>query len=189
MDNNSAQSLISQSLSSAWRVVVLAVTAMLLAACAGAEHADLQSYVDEVFARQRPKIEPLPEFKPYPIYVYEPGDHRDPFQESAFIEQQAEAAIESSGILPPEHTKEPLEDFPLDVLRMVGTIEQGPTIWALVKDGEGSIHRVKIGNYMGKNYGKILSIDENKVEILEIVPDGLGAYIERVASIALSESE
>jgi len=70
---------------------------------------------------------------------------------------------------------------------MVGTLEQSATMWALIKDGEGSIHRVKTGNYMGKNYGKILAITEHQVDILEIVPNGMGAFIERPASIALSE--
>lgn len=173
-----------------YRLATAIAACAILTACASSDHSDLKAYVDSVVSRQKPKIEPLPEFKPYPIYVYEAGELRDPFEESAFVEQQVEVAIEGSGIRPPERdTKEPLEEYPLDVLRMVGTLEQSTTMWALIKDGEGSIHRVKTGNYMGKNYGKILSINEHKVEILEIVPNGLGAYIERPATIALSESE
>jgi len=173
-----------------YRVVLAVAACTMLTACVGSDHSDLKIYVDSVIARQKPRIEPLPEFKPYPIYVYEAGELRDPFRESAFVEQQVEVAIEGSGIRPPERdTKEPLEEYPLDTLRMVGTLEQSTTMWALIKDGEGSIHRVKTGNYMGKNYGKILSINEHKVEILEIVPNGLGAYIERPATIALSEGE
>ena len=171
-----------------FRLATAITMSILLSACTGADHSDLKAYVDSVNARQRPKIEPLPEFKPYPIYVYEAGELRDPFAESAYAAQQAEVAIEGSGIRPPERdTKEPLEEYPLDTLRMVGTLEQSSTVWALIKDGEGSIHRVKTGNYMGKNYGKILSITEHQVEILEIVPNGLGAFIERPAIIALSE--
>ena len=171
-----------------FRLAITISASILISACAGADHSDLRAYVESVTARQKPKIAPLPEFKPYPIYVYEAGELRDPFQESAFVEQQVEVAIEGSGIRPPERdTREPLEEYPLDTLRMVGTLEQSSTIWALIKDGTGSIHRVKTGNYMGKNYGKILSITEHKVEILEIVPNGLGAFIERPAIIALSE--
>ncbi len=162
---------------------------LVLAGCVGADYSDLQAYIDEVNNRQRPSIEPLPEFTPYPVYVYESGDLRDPFERSAFIEQQAEVAIEGSGIRPPERdTKEPLEEFPLDSLRMVGTLEQAATIWALIKDSVGSIHRVRSGNYIGKNYGKIISITEREVELLEIVPNGLGAFIERPATIALTDS-
>ncbi len=162
---------------------------LVLAGCIEDDRSDLQAYVDEVINRQRPGIEPLPEFSPYPVHVYESGDLRDPFERSAFIEQQVEVAIEGGGIRPPERdTKEPLEEFPLDALRMVGTLEQTATIWALIKDSVGSIHRVKAGNYIGKNYGKIISISEREVELLEIVPNGLGAYIERPATIALSES-
>ena len=172
----------------ALRLAVMAGALATLTACASSDHSDLKAWIDSVNARQKPKIEPLPEFKPYPIYVYEAGELRDPFEESAFVEQQAEVAIQGSGIRPPERdTKEPLEEYPLDVLRMVGTLEQSTTMWALIKDGEGSIHRVKTGNSMGKNYGKILSITEHQVEILEIVPNGMGAYIERPATIALSE--
>lgn len=170
------------------RALAVIASCTVLASCVGADHSDLQAYVNNVIASQKPKIEPLPEFKPYPIYVYEAGELRDPFEESAFVEQQAEVAIEGSGIRPPERdTKEPLEDYPLDTLRMVGTLEQSATMWALIKDAEGSIHRVKTGNYMGKNYGKILSISEHQVDILEIVPNGMGAYMERPATIALSE--
>ena len=169
------------------KLFILVVTGFLISGCSS-DHADLQKYVDGVVARQKPKIEPLPEFKPYPIYVYEAGELRDPFEESAFAQQQADIIITGSGIRPPERdTREPLEDYPLDTLRMVGTLEQTGTIWALVRDGEGSIHRVKTGNYLGKNYGKIISINEHQVDILEIVPNGIGAYVERPAKIALSE--
>lgn len=168
---------------------LLLVPCLFLAGCEE-DHSDLQAYVKKVIGSKKPKIEPLPEFKPYPIYVYEAGELRDPFEESAFIQQQAVVAIEGSGIKPPERdTREPLEEYPLDTLRMVGTLEQTSTTWALIKDGEGSIHRVKTGNYLGKNYGKIISISEHEVELLEIVPNGLGAYMERPATIALSESE
>lgn len=161
---------------------------LILTGCGSADFSDLQAYADGVLAKQKPRIEDLPEFKPYPIYIYQAGELRDPFAASAFIQQQATFAIEGSGIKPPERdTREPLEEFPLDSLRMVGTLEQAGTMWALLRDGEGSIHRVKIGNYLGKNYGKILSITENQVDILEIVPNGIGAYIERPAKIALSE--
>lgn len=161
---------------------------LTLTACSDSDFSDLQAYTEKVTSRQRPKIEPLPEFKPYPIYVYEAGELRDPFKESAFVQQQAEIAIAGSGIRPPDRdTREPLEDYPLDTLRMVGTLQQSGTTWALLKDGEGSIHRVKTGNYVGKNYGKILSITEHQVDILEIVPNGIGAYVEREAKIALSE--
>lgn len=168
-------------------IISLGLITMITSGCAS-DHADLQQYVADVLSRQKPRVEPLPEFKPYPIFVYEAADLRDPFEESAFVQQQADIAIEGSGIKPPERdSREPLEEYPLDTLRMVGTLEQETTIWALIKDGEGSIHRVKSGNYIGKNYGKIITITDHQVEILEIVPNGLGAYIERPAIIALSE--
>jgi type IV pilus assembly protein PilP len=80
------------------RTLAIIASCAVLASCVGADHSDLQVYVNNVIASQKPKIEPLPEFKPYPIYVYEAGELRDPFEESAFVQQQAEVAIEGSGM-------------------------------------------------------------------------------------------
>lgn len=167
---------------------ILAIILFMVLPGCGREYADLYSYVESVLSRQKTSIEPLPEFKPYPVFVYEASDLRDPFQESAFVEQQAEVAATGPGIKPPKRdAREPLEDYPLDALRMVGTLERAATLWALIKDAEGSIHRVKTGNYMGRNYGKIIAVEDQRIELLEIVPNGLGAYMERPATIALSE--
>ena len=165
------------------------VAAVLLSACGDSQHSDLEQYVGDTLSQQKSRIEPLPEFKPYPVFVYDAGDLRDPFAEAAFIAQQAALAIEGSGVKPPtdRETREPLEEYPLDTLRMVGTLEQAQTRWALIRDSDGSIHRVKTGNYLGKNYGKITAVGEFEIEILEIIPNGLGAYIERPTKIALSE--
>ena len=173
------------------RVATVAVMLMLAAACAD-EPQDLKQYVEQVIARQKPRVEPIPKFKPLPVYVYDATELRDPFTGAAPGQEAEDAvALSGSGVQPPVRaTTEPLEAFPLDTLRMVGTIgwSRDGVIWALVKDGEGTIHRVKVGNYMGKNYGKIMAISRAKLELVEIVPDGRGAYIERPSEIALSES-
>ncbi len=96
--------------------------------------------------------------------------------------------IKGSGIRPDvNRPREALEEYPLDSLRMVGTLEQGGQMWALVRAEDGTIHRVQPGNYVGQNYGRITRITESKIELVEIVPDGLGGWMERPATLALSE--
>jgi type IV pilus assembly protein PilP len=84
-------------------------------------------------------------------------------------------------------SREFLEDFPLDSLRMVGTLDMGNTVYGLVQTSDGLIHRVVPGNYMGQNDGRILEISESEIDMVEIISDGIGGYIERDAAISLSD--
>ncbi|HSG12095.1 MAG TPA: pilus assembly protein PilP [Gammaproteobacteria bacterium] len=171
--------------------LILAAAIYTLAGCSGDPTIDLAEYVKEVKNQHRSAIEPLPEFKPYESFSYAAADLRDPFTAPAFSHQQAAVISDkpaSSGIKPDfERPTEPLEEFPLDSLRMVGTLEQLKDNWALINDTDGTIHRVQPGNYAGQNHGKITRITDFEVELTEIVPDGIGGWIERQASIAISE--
>jgi type IV pilus assembly protein PilP len=160
-----------------------------LAACSSDPTADLEVYVEQVKSKQTSRIEPLPEFKPYESFAYQANDLRDPFTEPTFSHPQAATTqVTSNGIKPDfDRPTEPLEEFPLDSLRMVGTLEQNSENWALINDTDGTIHRVQPGNYAGQNHGKITRVTEFEVELTEIVPDGIGGWIERQASIAISE--
>jgi len=91
-------------------------------------------------------------------------------------------------LLNPDSTRprQPLEVYPLDTLSMVGLLEQGDQLWGLIKDSQNTVHRVQVGNYMGQNEGRIIDINESAVYLVEIIPDGLGGYIERDASIAIA---
>ena len=94
----------------------------------------------------------------------------------------------NNGIKPDfDRPTEPLEEFPLDSLRMVGTLEQREDQWALINDTDGTIHRVQPGNYAGQNHGKIIRITDFEIELTEIIPDGIGGWVERQSSIAISE--
>jgi type IV pilus assembly protein PilP len=163
--------------------------ASTLAACSGNNTEDLRSYVDEVKSRQHAQIEPLPEFKPYETHLYQAAGERDPFTppvNSAPKSQQAQTS--GDGISPDfNRSQEPLEAEPLDSLRMVGTLERDGNSWALVRMSDSTIHRVKPGNYVGQNHGKIIQITESEVDVTEIVPDGLGGWMERQAALALGE--
>jgi type IV pilus assembly protein PilP len=172
----------------AWAISAGLLTG-LLAACGGSTTEDLQTYVEDVKAQQHPHIDPLPEFVPYETHLYQASGDRDPFTPPVYSAPKSEVVkAGSSGIAPDfNRAREPLESEPLDSLRMVGTLERNGNSWALVRMSDSTIHRVKPGNYVGQNYGKIISINESEVDVTEIVPDGLGGWMERQASLALSE--
>jgi type IV pilus assembly protein PilP len=165
--------------------LLLAVAATGLAACGG-DMDDLDSYINEVKARPGGRIEPLPEITPYEIfnYVADIDGYRSPF-----VPDTPQAAGPSaSGTRPdPNRPTEFLESFPLDTLRMVGTLDINETAYGLVQTSDGLIHRVIPGNYLGQNDGRITDISESEILLVEIISDGIGGYIERDAAIGLSD--
>jgi type IV pilus assembly protein PilP len=171
----------------AWTVSVC-LLAGSLAACSGNNTEDLSSYVAAVKSRQQARIDPLPEFAPFETHLYEASRERDPFTPPVYSAPKPVPKASGSGIAPDENRpREPLESEPLDSLRMVGTLERQNNSWALVRMSNSTIHRVKPGNFMGQNHGKIVQITESELELTEIVPDGLGGWMERQAALALSE--
>lgn len=160
-----------------------------LQGCANQDVSDLTRYFDEVKARPKGTIQPLPEITVVEPYLFNPEGLRDPFRAVEKVEQEeAMAAVPGSGIAPDTtRRKEELESYPLDTLRMVGTLTMGKGLWGLIKASDGTIHRVKKGNYMGQNYGQIIRILEDKIEMMEIVPDAPGAWREQQAALDLAE--
>ncbi|HYE36274.1 pilus assembly protein PilP [Methylocaldum sp.] len=147
----------------------------------------MQAYVAEVKARQKGAVEPLPEIKTVEPFVFNPEDLRDPFIIDEKTQESEEAKVES-GIRPDTNRpKEELESYELDTLRMVGTVDRQGALWGLVKASDGTIHRVRAGNHMGKNFGKIINIKENLIELVEIISDSPGAWRERKAALDLAE--
>lgn len=167
--------------------VLLLAAPLLLAACSGEQHGDLRAYVDKVKAREGKPIKPLPEVKPYETFVYLDENRRDPF--SQYIEEVRGAEAGDSGIRPNMNRKrEALEDFPLDSLKYVGTLEKKGIVWALVSAPDNTVYRVQVGNHMGANYGEILEITETEIKLKEIIPNGAtGGWVDRIASLSLSE--
>lgn len=160
-----------------------------LTGCSNDDFSDLSHYIQEVKARPKSQIEPLPEIKVVEPFIFNPDGLRDPFKESE-QDQQAEAANATgdNGLRPDlSRRKEDLEAFPLDGLRMAGTVVIKANLWGLVRASDGTIHRVKVGNYMGKNYGRIVNISKDKIELVEIVPDKPGTWREQQAVLALTE--
>lgn len=164
------------------RWLALAVTALGLAAC-GSNQRELQAYIDEVKARPGGAIEPLPEIRPAPTYTYQPAGRRSPF-----IPEEPVRAVSSNGVGPdPDRPREFLEQEPLDSLTMVGTLSNRDGAYGLIQDAAGLVHRVTIGNYMGQNYGRITSITESEIQLVEIMSDGRGGYYERPATVGLRD--
>lgn len=171
---------------SMWHATVLAVV-LGISGCANPDLDDLQRFVAAKKAETPGRIEPIPEIKQIETFLYEDQGRRDPFMP---MEQQVSQELSQveNGIKPDEvRRKEELEAYELDALRMVGILEQSGEISGLVKTKEGTIHRVKIGNYLGQNHGRIVHISEDKIELSEIVQDGSGGYSERQAALSLNE--
>ncbi|MDH3220179.1 MAG: pilus assembly protein PilP [Gammaproteobacteria bacterium] len=173
------------------KLSLLGLVTAMLAGC-GEGLGDLRQFVDQVRAKPPGRIEPIPEFTPYQNFEYTSHDLRDPFKLVDFRrpeEVPEEIAQLGSGIRPDiDRVKEPLEDFPLDTLRLKGTIDDKDGIkWGLIFAPDNTIHRVIEGNYMGQNHGRIIAVTDQKIELTEIVPDGLGNYIERSSAVALIE--
>lgn len=166
------------------RGALLAAAFSLLAGCLGGM-SDLQDWVAAEKKKPGPPLEPLPVLKTFETFEYKDQDQRDPFGPS--LEEQREAAASGSGTRPDQHPKEPLEQFPLDSLKMVGTIGTGANMEGLLKDTDGVVHRVHVRNYVGQNNGKITAVSEDHIDLVELVPNGSGGWMERQATIALGE--
>ena len=178
-------------LDSLLKVSVLGTLIVMLSGC-GAGLDDLRQFVADIRSKPPGRIEPIPEFLPYQNFEYTSHDLRDPFKLVDFRRpelNQEDIALLSDGLRPDiDRAKEVLEDFPLDTLRLKGTIDDKEGIkWGLIFAPDNTIHRVIEGNYMGQNHGRIISVSDQTIELTEIVPDGLGNYIERSSAITLIE--
>lgn len=167
------------------RTCLIAISALLLAGCGGDEFQDLRDFVKNAGADMRGKVEPPPEIKPYEPFSYDnSAGISDPFKP-----RKTDLKAGPGGLNQPnfDRPKEELEEFPLDSLRMVGYLELGNVGYAVVRSSDGKLHRVKAGNYIGQNFGKIISITETEMRIREMVQDSTGDWAERESSLQLVE--
>jgi len=173
-----------------WWFNISWILAVMLGGCADDNYTDLQAYVAEVKARQKGTVEPLPEVKTVEPFVLTTEDLRDPFLTDIKEEEPEEETSKLDSGIRPDSTRprEELEAYELDSLRMMGTVIQLGQTWGLVRAKDGTIHRVKVGNYMGKNYGKVINIKENQIELIEIISESPGTWRERKAALDLSEA-
>ena len=181
------------------RLTIVLLAILGVAGCVSGDMSDLEKQVSKIMSKPGGRLEPLPEIKPYEAYVYESGKlrARNPFKRFYVVEQSL-AIEESEGPVDDGLTeemrneiqnrnREELERFELDSIKMVGTLQNEDNHWGIVLDPGGIVHRVKTGNYIGLNIGKITSIEEEQIEVREIIKDNSGRYGERKALLPLIE--
>lgn len=173
---------------SAWYArasLALLGTAALAGCAGGGEHADLKQFMAEVQQREPGPIEPLPPFEQVPPFAYQASNLRAPFEPPVVIKrvpgQQSGPQVKPDLNRPKQY----LEQYPIANLTMVGTLAQGERMYALVQDGDGGVHRVQRGDYLGTDHGKVEAIQETEIELVEIVPDGTGGWVQRGRTVPL----
>jgi type IV pilus assembly protein PilP len=154
--------------------------------CSGSrQFEDLQAFMDQVESQPKAPIEPLPEFLPYQAFAYGAGDMRSPFEPPQKIQpvdrRNATAVVKPD----PNRVKQYLEQFQIGQLRMVGTLSRDANLYALIQDANGGVHRVQSGDYMGTDHGKVRGINENQIELIEIVSDGTGGWVQRARTLTI----
>jgi len=165
-----------------FNLILIACFAGLLTACSGDEGDDLDQFMKNAANDMSKAVEPLPEVLPYiPLQYNADGTLGDPFK--------ARKTASKSGLQPnTNRPKEALEAYPLESLKYVGSLSKSKSTYALIKTPDNTIQQVKLGNYLGPNFGLITAINENAVDIKEIIQDDLtGDWVERNASLNLQE--
>ncbi|WP_423823155.1 pilus assembly protein PilP [Salinisphaera sp. SPP-AMP-43] len=161
------------------RALILCGLCLSLVAC-GSDTDDLHAYVAHIDARKPQPIDPMPEIASYQPASYQPAGRRSPF-----VAPHADQHSRDNGIRPNlNRALDPLEQFPLDALQMVGTISMAGTTYALISAPDQVVHRVAAGMHLGRHYGRIDAIGANGLTLTEIVPDGNGGYVKRGAALA-----
>jgi type IV pilus assembly protein PilP len=173
------------------KLILLLIQVFVVGALSGcsssSDQKDLRDFMTEANHRPRGQVEPLPAFKPYQPFAYSAMTLRSPFEHPSPIDSSARGGKAVEPDLNREH--EYLESFNIASLKMVGTYSNTKGLWALIDNGEGDVRPVTNGNYMGKNYGKIISTQKTQIELMEIISDGSSGWVERPRIIKLEEKE
>ncbi len=167
-------------------IALVALLALGLSACSSRDFSDIDDFMAEKRARPGGIIAPIPTFKAYEAFAYSATRLRSPFDPPIEVREITQLQAISS-IKPDENrAREFLEQFTFDSLSMVGTLERDANSWALISDPTGGIHRVQVGNYLGRNHGKIVELTETYLAVVEIVSDGTtDGWVERPRTIEL----
>ncbi|KTT11090.1 pilus assembly protein PilP [Pseudomonas oryzihabitans] len=165
---------------------MLCLLTMVLAGCGSSDTSDLQAFIDEARAKPNGSIEPEPQSPTYEPFTYAAAALRSPFQAPVRIDPTARQR--GNGNIKPDlnRPKQFLEGFNIETFNMVGTLANAEGRYALVS-GAGGVHRVKVGDYLGRNDGRITKITDGEIDVIEIVPDGEGGWLERPRTITLKE--
>lgn len=171
------------------RLQLMAIFLLLLSACSGGEMSDLKSFVATAYQDKKPEIESLPEIQPFKPFEYSVSEDQDPFSVDNIVTNRSDTAALAGDSPDTNRRREPLEEYPLDALRFVGTMTKDDIPWVIVQTSEGTAHRATIGNYMGQNDGKIMQImtGEQKVVLAELVLDPAGRWVTRETELTIDE--
>lgn len=163
----------------------LIILTLILSACSSDQNEDLKQFVKDSGNGLRGKVEPLPEIRPYEPFTYNAFDLQDPFKPRKLLPSKGTGGLQPDLNRP----KEALEAYPLENLKMVGTLQKNQTIFAIIKTPDNNLYRVKAGNYIGQNFGVISKVTESDVSLKEIVQDSAGDWTERASTLQLQEQE
>ena len=171
------------------RWLLLGSVLALLSACGSDDLDEVRTFMREAHSDKKPKVEPLPEIKTQEVFAYSATNLVDPFASFNLKPSSAAKGGSASGGAGPDpnRRKEPLEEFPLDSLKMVGTLARGKQAWAIIQAPDGSVHRAKQGDHLGHNSGLVTKVTEEKVDLIELIQGPLGDWVEREATLTLLE--
>ena len=176
-----------------FKLLLLGVSCVVLVACGSSGDEELRQWMADLRATTKPRVTPLTEPKKFlpQSYVMESGvEPFNPVKLTQALRRESTQSASNAALIAPEmaRRKEPLEAFPLDVMKMVGSLDKKGSPTALLKVDK-LLYQVRVGNYIGQNYGKITRITENSIQLREIVQDATGDWIERTASLDLQEGK
>lgn len=167
------------------RTIAVVLASVLLVACSGGENEDLRQWMNDAAKDIKGRIPPLPQVKPYEPVPYDAGSLLDPFKSSKIGSEQKKTG--GSGMQPDlERPREPLEAYPLESLKYVGVMTKKKVSYAIIQV-DGSLHQVKVGNYMGQNFGVITKVSESETTLKELIQDSAGDWVERSSTLLLQQ--
>lgn len=171
------------------RLLCAGLLSLLLAACGGSDELEVRQWMDQVRQQAQVRVQPLTAPKNFQPFAYAASEAVDPFNQNKLLVELAAVAKSNGGLKPDlERRKEVLENYPLDTIKMVGTLQKAGVIYALLQI-DRAVHQVKAGQHLGQNFGLITRVGEESVTIKEIVQDAGGDWVERMSTLELQESK
>ncbi len=166
---------------------LILIAGVLLTGCANDSVDDLVNYVADIRETRKGKVKPLPPMTKEEGFRYQANDQRDPFLSITSLQLLKEQRKNNSIHPDAKRQRETLESYQLDTLRMVGSLQKAGKLLALVQSPDGVVYQVRKNNYLGHNHGRVTKLSRDKIELIEIIPDGMGGWMERPAQISLKD--
>lgn len=173
--------------STAMLLAILLTPLGMVSGCFGGNDENVDMFVQRVKKEQGGKIEPIPEVQEYKAYSYDAMALKSPFEPSSGFLAHKNADGEGDSRPDAARVRDDLEEFPLDSFKMVGILKRETQIWGLIVDTKGMIHRIREGNYLGQNSGRVDKITNDSIYISETISDGQGGWMERVSTLTMTE--